>query len=335
MDNTTDQAAPGSIDAALERFFRDEEPDTRTETEETAEAEDEAAGAAEADEAEDESADADGDASEEDDADEDAENDDDEYDEDQLVTVKVDGKTQQVTLKELKRGYSGQQYVQQGMQQAAEARKQAEQVYSALLQERQQVAQLLQQAQSGGLPQPPAEPSKELFQTDPIGYMEQKMRYDEDLQQYQQTMGQYEQMLQQQTAAEQRAMEAYLQQQQQQLLAVEPELADPKVASRWKDRLLTQAPEIYGYTAEEISGVMDHRALRVLADALRYRELQAGKAGAQQKAEAAARQKRGKVLKPGAKRPVASSQQKALKQQKSRLKRSGRIEDAIGLLLDA
>lgn len=330
MDDTTDQAEPGSIDAAISKFFMTEEPE-KPETEAAAEDEDDAS-AEEVDD--DEPEDAAGDGSEEDAEGQDADNDE-EYDEDQLVTVKIDGKTEQVTLRELKRGYSGQQYVQQGMQQAAQARKQAEEVYSALLQERQQVASLLQQAQGGGVPQPPKEPPKELFTSDPIGYMEQKLKYDDDLKHYQATMGQYQQVLQQQTAAQQRAMEAYLQQEQQQLLAVEPELADPKVAGKWKDRLLTKAPEIYGYSAEEISGVMDHRALRVLADALRYRELQAGKAGAQQKAEAAAKQTRGKVLKPGAKRPTSAPQQKALKQQKSRLKRSGRIEDAIGLLLDA
>lgn len=334
MDTTTDQAAPGSIEAALGKFFETDEPVAEDEDTEAVAAETESDVGDEEPEEEQE-ADADADDGDEDDATaEDAENDDDEYDEDQLVTVKVDGKTQQVTLKELKRGYSGQQYVQQGMQQAAEARKQAEAVYSALLQERQQVAQMLQQAQQGGIPQPPQEPSKELFQTDPIGYMEQKMKYDEDVQAYQSQMAQYAQVVQQQSQAEQVALEAYLRQQQQQLLAMEPELADPEVAGQWKEKLLAKAPEFYGYTAEEISGVMDHRALRVLADALRYRELQAGKAGAQKKAQAEARKQRGKVLKPGAKR-TAAPKQKALQQQKSRLKRTGRIEDAIGLLLDA
>jgi hypothetical protein len=332
VDTATDQAAPGSIDAALSKFFASEEPETtETEAETVAEEEDQSTEEVGDDEPED----ADGDGSEEDAEGQDAEDDGEEYDESQLVTVKIDGKTQQVTLRELKRGYSGQQYVQQGMQQAAQARKQAEEVYSALLQERQQVAAILQQAQAGGIPQPPKEPPKELFTSDPIGYMEQKLRFDDDLKQYQASMGQYQQVLQQQTAAEQRAMETYLLQEQQQLLAVEPELADPEVASKWKDRLLTRAPEIYGYTAEEISGVMDHRALRVLADALRYRDLQAGKAGAQKKAEDAAKQQRGKVLKPGAKRATSAPKQKAFKQQKSRLKRSGRIEDAVGLLLDA
>jgi hypothetical protein len=330
VEIATDQAAPGSIDAALSKFFASEEPET-TETVDAVEEEDLSTEDVDDDEPED----TDGNGSEEDAEGQDAEDDGEEYDEDQQVTVKIDGKTQQVTLRELKRGYSGQQYVQQGMQQAAQARKQAEEVYSALLQERQQVASMLQQAQAGGIPQPPKEPPKELFTSDPIGYMEQKLRFEDDLKQYQSSMGQYQQVIQQQTAAEQRAMDAYLKQEQQQLLAVEPELADPDVASKWKDRLLAKAPEIYGYTADEISGVMDHRALRVLADALRYRDLQAGKAGAQKKAEDAAKQQRGKVLKPGAKRSTAAPKQKAFKQQKSRLKRSGRIEDAIGLLLDA
>ena len=76
---------------------------------------------------------------------------------DQPITVKIDGKTEVVTLDELKQGYSGQKYVQKGMQEAATARKEAEAVYSALLQERQNIAQLYQQAQQGTLAQPPVE----------------------------------------------------------------------------------------------------------------------------------------------------------------------------------
>lgn len=101
---------------------------------------------------------------------------------DQPITVKIDGKTEVVTLDELKQGYSGQKYVQKGMQEAATARKEAEAVYSALLQERQNIAQLYQQAQQGTLAQPPVEPARELFETDPIGYMDAKLKYDEQLQ---------------------------------------------------------------------------------------------------------------------------------------------------------
>lgn len=42
-----------------------------------------------------------------------------------LYTVKVNGQEEQVTLDDLKQGYSGQKYVQQGMQDAAAQKKEA------------------------------------------------------------------------------------------------------------------------------------------------------------------------------------------------------------------
>ncbi len=41
-----------------------------------------------------------------------------------FYTVKVDGREQQVPLNELLRGYSGQAYIQRGMQEVADARQQ-------------------------------------------------------------------------------------------------------------------------------------------------------------------------------------------------------------------
>ena len=83
---------------------------------------------------------------EEDESDEETDNSEDDEDtenavqEGQKFTVKVDGQEVAVTLDELKQGYSGQKYVQRGMQEAAMQRKQAEEVYNALLNERQHIA---------------------------------------------------------------------------------------------------------------------------------------------------------------------------------------------------
>jgi hypothetical protein len=57
-------------------------------------------------------------------------------------SVKVNGEESQVTLEDLKQGYSGQKYVQQGMQDVAAKRKEAEDVYASLTKEREQMAQL-------------------------------------------------------------------------------------------------------------------------------------------------------------------------------------------------
>jgi hypothetical protein len=249
----------------------------------------------------------------------------------QSFTVKVDGKTEVVTLDELKQGYSGQKYVQKGMQEAAAAKKEAEAVYSALLQERQNIAQLYQQAQQGTLAQPPVEPARELFETDPIGYMDAKLKYDEQLQAYNTQMLQMEQVAQQQTRAEQAAQQAYLQQEMMNLQKIIPEFADQNKATEIKDKLITSGTELYGYEADEIAQVMDHRAIRVLHDAIKYQELMSGKEAAVEKAKPANRKKR--PVKAGAKKGNNKSQvQKKLRQ---KLTKSGSVDDALALILES
>ena len=249
----------------------------------------------------------------------------------QSFTVKVDGKTEVVTLDELKQGYSGQKYVQKGMQEAATAKKEAEAVYSALLQERQNIAQLYQQAQQGTLAQPPVEPARELFETDPIGYMDAKLKYDEQLQAYSAQMQQMEQVAQQQTQAEQAAQQAYLQQEMMNLQKIIPEFADQNKATQIKDKLITSGTEIYGYEADEIAQVMDHRAIRVLHDAIKYQELMSGKEAAVEKAKPANRKKR--PVKAGAKKGNNKSQvQNKLRQ---KLTKSGSVDDALALILES
>ena len=243
-----------------------------------------------------------------------------------LYTVKVDGKEEQVSLDDLKRGYSGQKYVQKGMQEAASLRKQAEEVYAHLLNERQQIGQILQYAQSS-LPQAPSAPSKELFDSDPIGYMEAKMQYDEAKTAYDAQFAQLQQAVQQQSQAEQYAQRAYLQREMETLKTLVPEFAEPDTAAQARDRLVTMGQEIYGYDPNEIGAVMDHRAIRVLHDAIKYQELIAGK----QKAVTKAKPKATRTVKAGAKKTRSNAD--AERQTRQKLKKSGSIEDALSLIL--
>jgi hypothetical protein len=118
-----------SIDQAVEAMVAPETTEEVVETESQSASEPEAEFEEEQPEAdsfdEDEVEDDDDDEPESDDADdegdEDYEDDVDESEDEQdpeaeLITVKVDGVEEQVTLEDLKKGYSGQKYVQQGMQ---------------------------------------------------------------------------------------------------------------------------------------------------------------------------------------------------------------------------
>ena len=244
-------------------------------------------------------------------------------------TVKVDGNDKQVTLDELKQGYSGQEYVQKGMQEAAEQKKQAEAVYTALLNERQQVAQLLEQFKTGNIAQEPTPPARELFETDPIGYMQEKLNYDEAKAGYDTQMFQMNEVANRQAESNQATQKEYLTQEMQKLKQAIPEFADANKANHIKEKLVRSGSEHYGYTAQEIGQVTDHRAIQVLNDAMKYREIMAGKAKAVSKTKKAK-----PVLKSGTKK-VAEPNAKVRNRQQAKLRQSGTVEDALGLILNS
>lgn len=245
----------------------------------------------------------------------------------ELYTVKVDGEEREVTLDDLKRSFSGQAYIQKGMQEAAEAKKEAEGVYQALLNERQQLSNLLYQAQSGQLAPPPVPPSRELFNNDPIGYMEAKLSYDEALQTYQNQQYQIQQVTEQQNYQMQIAQQQYLQGEMQRLAQAIPEFGDAKTASKLKEDLMQFGSKL-GYSEAELSEVMDHRAILVLQKAMKYDQLVEGKSKATQKASNAR-----PVVKPGTKKTGRTGAAKQRQNAQARMKKTGSIDDVAKFLL--
>jgi hypothetical protein len=244
-----------------------------------------------------------------------------------LIPVKVDGKEEQWTLDQLKQSAAGQAAINKRFQEAAEARKQIEQQAAALQQQQQQFMQLYQQAQQIGV-QEPTPPSRDLFESDPIGYMEEKLKYDEAKAGYDQQMYQIHQMREQQTHQQAQAQQSYLQEQAELLKQHIPEIADPEKGAQLKDDLM-QVGMDYGFSAEEMAGVSDARYVRALNDARKYRQLVAKRKQAQQKG-----QKARPVVRAGAKK-TADSQAATRKKAQSRLQKTGSINDALGLILNS
>jgi hypothetical protein len=243
-----------------------------------------------------------------------------------VFSVKVDGKEEQWTLDQLKQSAAGQAAINKRFQEAAEARKQIEQQAAVLQQQQQQVAALYQQAQNGGL-QAPTPPTRELFESDPIGYMEEKLKYDESKAQFDQNMFQLQNVQKQRVQAQQEAHQAYLQEQAQVLTQHIPEMADPQKGEAMKNALVDTGIS-YGFTAEEMQAVTDARYVRALNDARKYRELVAKRKSAQSKGEKAR-----PVVKAGAKKRVDSNAVTRKKAQ-ARLQKTGSIEDALSLILN-
>ena len=244
----------------------------------------------------------------------------------ETYSVKVDGQEAQVTLEDLKQGYSGQKFVQQGMQDVANKRKEAENVYEALNNERQQLAQIYQQLQNGGVAQPPSKPTKEQFDADPIGYMQENLAYEEKKAEYDKQMAQLQQVSQQNSESQQYARNAFVQEQMQILQKEIPEFADEKTGQKLKDKLVSIGQKHYGYSINEIDQITDHRAIKVLNDAMKYQSIIAGKTKAKVKTKGAK-----SVVKPGAKKH-ATPDAKIRSRQKAKLRETGSMEDAISLI---
>jgi hypothetical protein len=321
VEETTESNLDGSIESAAEALLQ------QPETEENEVEEDQVAPEIETEDAEEDEHEEEHE-EDEDDITEDAEDEeDDAVPESQTFTVKIDGEEKAVTLDELKQGFSGQKFVQKGMQENAQARKQTEQVYNALLESRQQVTELFSKLQNGGVTRQPIKPDIAMLDTDPIGYVEQNARFEQNMMAYQNEMQQFQQVQNDQLHAQNLALEAHRNQEMTRLLEIMPDLKDPTKGKVMRDQMLSVGNE-YGYGPEEISAIIDHRAIRVLEDARKYREIVAGKSKAVAKAT---QKKRTQPLKAGSKK--ASSSQKELRNKQSRLKNSGSIDDAVAMIL--
>lgn len=252
---------------------------------------------------------------------------DDSDEEPQMFSVKVDGQELEVDLDELKRGYSGQAYINKSMQKVADTRKEAEAIYATLAQERAQVQQALTLLQDGTLSTPPVAPDEALFNSDPIAYMEAKIAYDKQAEEYQNRIGYLQQQVQANQEQQQHMRQAYLAKESELLQGYYPELFDEEKGAETRNQLVSTAAESYGFTPEELTAVMDHRHVRVLMDAIKYQQLnsESGKKRVEQQVK--------KKTVRSSKRKV-NADQRARKKQREQLKKSGSIEDAIGLMFE-
>ena len=244
-----------------------------------------------------------------------------------LIPVKVDGKDENWTLDQLKQSAAGQAAINKRFQELAEMRKQSEERDAVLYQQQQQVVQLYQQTQEMGV-QAPVPPSREMFESDPIGYMESKLKYDEDKAGYDQRMYQVGQMQQQASAQQEQAHQAYLQEQVEVLKQFIPEIADPEKGSKLKGDIMQTGLD-YGFSADEMANVSDARYVRALNDARKYRQLVANRKTAQQKGSNAR-----PVVKSGAKR-TDNGQTATRKKAQTRLQKTGSIDDAVNLIFNS
>jgi len=237
-----------------------------------------------------------------------------------LFDVTINGRPERWTLSQLKQSAAGQGYIQQKMRENAEIRTQ-------LAQQQEAVLSIYSQMQNGDFNQPKP-PSKELLESDPIGYMQEKEAYETEMAEYSTKMQQLQAIKQQreQQAEERKAL--HRQEQMQLLKQRVPDFADPQRYEKAAQDMLRGGQEFYGVPQEALMSLTDAVEIEILYDAIRYRRMQANRKNVDAKAKKAR-----PSVKSGSKR-VQDSQAVTRKKQALQAAKSGNIRDYADLLLD-
>jgi hypothetical protein len=187
-----------------------------------------------------------------------------------------------------------------------------------------QALQIMQQ----NLPQPPRQPEPT---SDPVENIQRWDRYHREVADYQARIGQIRQLqdahqhhLAQSQNEHRQQMQTYMADQHQRLLRAVG--SKEKIAELGRD-IERYVPEFYGFTQEDISQTRDHRVLLMARDAIAYRKLQAEKPKAIEKVKQAP-----PVQQPGKRVSDADRERQGYQEERARLRKSGRAEDAVALL---
>jgi hypothetical protein len=289
----TDVADPlGRFEAFLESEEDEGEAEIESEAPDEGQAEDEIETEAEADdEAE----------AEEEESDDDDEGDDDDAEPDGPPSIKIDfdGESQRLTAEEIKAGFERHADYTRKTMALAEERKSFEAAAQQQVQYiRQQLAEL-QKFQE-------AEPDwAKMRDEDPIGYIQEKAKWDEK-------QASRQALLQQTEAERRQRYEQQIAQGREQLMAALPSWKDDAVRQKESAEITATLTSDYGFRQEELQGLADHRLVVLSRDAMKWRQLQKSKPAVTKKVA-----DKPKVSKPGSATKVNPARTAATKARKA------------------
>ena len=244
---------------------------------------------------------------------------------DSTYKVKVAGQELEVTLDELRNGYSRDADYRRKTEELSnekrsfqsEADKQR-QNYSLKINE---LNQLMSEAQSQLNQDMNNVNLEELYEEDPT----EAARVEHRMRRKQEKISQARKKVQ---VEQQKQFEGFLQEQQNQLVTKMPEFADSSKASDLKNNMRNYL-QGFGFNNQEISQVYDHRIVMLVNDAMKYRNMQKAKPGIAKKIT-----KPSKVFSSGVKSDKNDVSLLRKKEKFSRLKKSGTVQDATSIFLD-
>ena len=252
--------------------------------------------------------------------------------EETLYDITVNGNNQKVTLNELMRGYSRESDYTKKTMDLSNQRKDVESLQNNLKKEfeavkssRSQYALQLEEL-SKNLKQEENIDWENLYQTDPAEYV--KLKADSDRRKETLGLAQQEQMRiqQEQRSEQEQVYNNYIANERKILAEKLPVYADKNKSAEFTKRLSGFAKES-GYSDQEISMMVDHRAVLLLADAYRYNQLKKTKLSGNKVNKAP------RVVTSNASNIREDSDQKQnVDKRMTRLKKSGHIKDAQSVL---
>lgn len=239
--------------------------------------------------------------------------------------VKVAGQELDVTLDELKSGYSRdadyrrktEELSIQRQQFQSEAEKQR-QDYSNKLNELNQLMSLAQNQLNAEMNSVDLE---RLYEEDPT----EALKIERKLKQKQEK---FAEAVNKTRSEQQKQLEEIMKVQQKELTTKLPEFSDPEKSSQLKSQMRSYLNS-FGFQDQEISQIYDHRIVMLVNDAMKYRNMQKLKPNLASKIA-----KPGKVLTSGMKKDKSDVAFEKRKEKLNRLRKSGHIKDATNVFLD-
>jgi hypothetical protein len=238
-----------------------------------------------------------------------------------LHTVKIAGEEVQVTLEEALKGYSREQDYTRKTQALAEQSKAEFAVIAVARNEYLSKLQTVEKIIAANQPRV----DQSLRHSNPAEWSAQMLQHQQWAEQRRAVEAETGRLSAERLMEEARERETIASREAEALLAALPGWKDPATAKA-ETAALREYGHSIGFTDAELDDVLDHRAVRVLRDAMAYRDLKAKTGKVRSAVEST------KVAKPGA-ASAAPSKAQDLQRAKQRLRQSGSVNDAEAAIL--
>lgn len=239
----------------------------------------------------------------------------------EFLSVKIDGVEQEVTLEELKNGYSRQQDYTRKTQKLAEQTKSVIQKEKEISQKDALYSQLIPKLEQE-LKQDLVDNQpnwEKLVEEDPIEYVKQKQIWDTKKAKHEKVLAEKKRIENEALSKRQKQIEQIVNDGNVKLVENIPEWKDNNVREKEFSSIKQYAIKNLGFNEQEIDNIIDYRAILGLRQAWKFSKTQ--EAIKKKPTQSPAR-----VGRPGSSnKPIKTS---AVKKERQRLKKSGKVSDA-------